>query len=372
MSLPTESGESDERRFTGKTIEAAIRIALVALLLFMCYRILSPFLTLIVWGVIIAVAMYPTYQKILKGVKGRKGIAASIVTILLLLILIVPVWLLAGTFIDGINMLTDRLKEGSITIPPPPASVETWPLIGKKLAALWASAAQNLEQTLAQFGPQLKDAGMWFLGIAGQMGLAVLLFVGSVIVAGIMLAYADGSGAFTLRFARRLAGDKGEGLVHAAGSTIRSVFRGILGIAFIQSVLAGLGFLVAGIPGAGLWTFLCFIFCVVQIGTPPVMFPAAIYLWFTADTMTAILFTAWTVFVGISDNLLRPILLGRGAEAPLLVVLLGAIGGFIAMGVVGLFVGAVILTLGYKLFMTWLDAGQPSEVDRQESVLEQN
>jgi len=288
--------------------------------------------------------------------------------LLILLVMMVPVWLLADTFISGLAVLTEQVKTGHFLIPPPPASVETWPIIGKKLAALWAGAAQNLDKTLAQFAPQLKDLGMWLLSAAGQMGLAVLLFVASVIVAGVMLAYADWGGTLVRKIAMRLAPERGEELVHAAGTTIRSVFRGILGIAFIQSVLAGLGFLVAGIPGAGLWTFICFISCVVQIGTPPVMFPAAIYLWFTADTMTAVLFTVWTIFVGISDNLLRPFLLGRGAEAPLLVVLLGAIGGFIAMGVVGLFVGAVILTLGYKLFTTWLEDNPESNAARRESV----
>jgi len=154
--------------------------------------------------------------------------------------------------------------------------------------------------------------------------------------------------------AHRLAGDRGDDLVHIAGSTVRSVFRGVLGVAFVQAMLAGIGLLVAGIPGAGLWAFLCLILCVVQIGTLPVLLPAAIYMWATADTLPAILFTAWAVFVGISDNLLKPLLLGRGAESPMLIVLIGSIGGFIAIGVVGLFVGAVILTLGHRLFMAWI------------------
>jgi predicted PurR-regulated permease PerM len=348
------NGESDENVFVARRVETAIRISAIALLALLCYRIVSPFIGPIVWGMIIAVAAYPTYLKIEKRLNGRKGLAATIMTVLMLLILIVPALLLASTFVSGLDGLATQLKEGTLTIPPPPPSVETWPVIGKQLSALWAGAAQNFEKTLLQYGDQIKAAGMWILSTAGQMGLAVLLFFVSIVVGGVMLAYAEGGKRFLQHLAHRLAGEKGDDLVRVAASTIRSVFRGILGVSFIQAMLAGLGLLVAGIPGAGLWAFLCLILCIVQIGTPLVMFPAAIYMWVTADTFPAILFTIWTIFVGVSDNILKPFLLGRGAESPMLIVLIGSIGGFIAIGVVGLFVGAVILTLGHRLFMAWL------------------
>jgi predicted PurR-regulated permease PerM len=348
------NSESDEKRFVAKAVEASVRIAAIGVLVLLCYHIVAPFLGPIVWAMIIAVAAYPTYLKIERLVKGRKGLAATIMTLLMLLIMIVPALLLASTFISGINDLAAQLKEGTLVIPPPPPSVESWPVIGKQLSALWAGAAQNFEKTLLQYGDQIKAAGIWLLSAAGQMGVAVLLFIISVVIAGVMLAYAEGGKRFLHSLAHRLAGKRGDDLVLVAGSTVRSVFRGILGVSFIQATLAGLGLLVAGIPGAGLWAFVCLILCIVQIGTPLVMFPAAIYMWFTADTFSAILFTIWTIFVGVSDNILKPFLLGRGAESPMLIVLLGSIGGFLAIGVVGLFVGAVILTLGHRLFMVWL------------------
>lgn len=356
----TSHGELDQNLFVAKSIEAGIRIAVIAILAFMCYRIVSPFLALIVWGIIIAIAAYPTYQRIASGLKGRKGLAATIMTLVMLLIMIVPAWLLAGTFISGIEGLATQLKEGTLTLPPPPPSVESWPLIGKQLSGLWAGAAQNLEKTVLQYAPEIREAGIWLLSAAGQMGLAVLLFFVSVIIGGVMLAYGEGARRFAHALGYRLAGEKGHDLVDVAGSTVRSVFRGVLGVAFIQAVFAGLGFLIAGIPGAGLWAFLCLILCVVQIGTLPVMLPAAIYMWATADTISAILFTVWAVFVGVSDNLLKPLLLGRGAGAPMLIVLIGSIGGFIAIGVVGLFVGAVILALGHSLFKVWLGTTEVS------------
>ncbi len=358
MSLITANGGSDEKLFVSKVVEASIRIAVIGVLVLLCYRIVSPFVGPIVWAMIIAVAAYPTYLKIEHRLHGRRGLAATIMTVMMLLIMIVPAWLLAGTFISGLNGLAVQLKEGALTIPPPPPSVESWPVIGKQLSALWAGAAQNLGKTLVQYATEIKEAGMWLLSAAGQMGVAVFLFFVSVIIAGVMLAYAEGGKRFLHSLAHRLAGQGGDDLVRVAGSTVRSVFRGILGVAFIQAVLAGLGLLVAGIPGAGLWAFLCLILCVVQIGTLPVLLPAAIYMWATADTLPAVLFTIWAVFVGISDNLLKPLLLGRGTEAPMLIVLIGSIGGFIAIGVVGLFVGAVVLSLGYSLFKGWLASAE--------------
>jgi predicted PurR-regulated permease PerM len=188
--------------------------------------------------------------------------------------------------------------------------------------------------------------------------MAVLVFIISVIIAGVILAHADGGSRFASRLATRLAGERGVEMVRTAESTVRSVARGVLGVAFIQASLAGLGLLVAGIPGAGLWAFLCLLLTVMQIGPLPVLIPAAIYMFATADTFPAVVFTVWILIVGVSDNILRPLLLGRGVDTPMVVVLLGTIGGFITSGVVGLFVGAVVVTVGYRLFMQWVDRSE--------------
>jgi predicted PurR-regulated permease PerM len=229
-------------------------------------------------------------------------------------------------------------------------------LIGKQISSVWTGASENIASLMTTLGPAAVDIGKWLLAAAGSLGMTVLVFFLSVIVAAVFLAYSERSSRMARRLAAKLAGEDGEGYVKAAESTVRSVALGVLGIAFIQSALAGLGMLVAGIPGAGFWAFVCLILAIVQIGGLPVLLPAAIYMFATSDTLSAVLFAIWVVIVGFSDNVLRPLLLGRGTDSPMLVVLIGSLGGMIASGIVGLFVGAVIFTLGYKLFLVWLDA----------------
>jgi predicted PurR-regulated permease PerM len=347
--------QSDQKRLVAAAIEASIRIAVIGALVFWCFRIIAPFVMLLIWGVIIAVAVYPAYKKVETVLKGRKGLAATAITVGLLLVLLVPSLILAKTLIEGIQVAAQGLRDGTLRIPPPPEGVSTWPIIGKQLAGIWTMASENFGNLIAQMGPASVDIGKSLLSAAADTGVAILMFIVSVIVSGVLLAYSESGSRFAHRFAVRLAGDQGGDYVKAAESTVRSVAVGILGIAFIQAALAGLGMLVAGIPGAGLWAFLCLLLAITQIGGLPVLLPAAIYMFATADTLPAVLFAVWVVLVGLSDNILKPILLGRGVEAPMLVVLLGAIGGLIASGVVGLFVGAVIFTLGYKLFLVWLD-----------------
>jgi predicted PurR-regulated permease PerM len=355
--MTTQNDSSDEKTFVAKAVEASIRIAAIGVLVFWCVQIMAPFIAPILWGIIIAVAVYPIQSKLEKMFGGRKGLAATAVILLLLLILLVPAGLLTETLVSGVQGVGQQVREGTLKVPPPPANVETWPIVGKQVAGLWTMASVNLEKLIIQFSPELKAAGGWLLALVGQIGLTVLLFLLSIIVAGVLLAHAEGGIAVSEKFARRLMGGNGGEFVKLAGSTIRSVVRGILGIAFIQSVLAGILLLAAGIPGAGLWAFLCLLLVVMQIGTLPVLLPAAIYVWATAETLPAIIFTVCALLVGVSDNVLKPILLGRGTETPMLVILIGSLGGMIVAGIIGLFVGAVILTLGYQLFMAWLEQG---------------
>jgi predicted PurR-regulated permease PerM len=355
--MKTEKESPEDKAFVARAVEATIRIAAIGLLAIWCFQIASPFLIPIVWGIIIAVAVYPIQVKLEKLFGGKKGLAASCVILLLMLVLLVPAWLLTDTLVSGVQDAGQQIREGTLKVPPPPASVETWPIIGKQVSGLWTMASVNLEKLLMQFAPELRMAGGWLLSLVGQIGLTVLLFLLSIIISGVLLAYANGGIAVAEKFAKRLAGDHGGEFVRLAGETIRSVVRGILGIAFIQSVLAGILLLAAGIPGAGLWAFLCLLLVVMQIGTLPILLPAAIYVWATSETVPAVIFTVCALLVGVSDNVLKPLMLGRGTETPMLVILIGSLGGLIVSGVIGLFVGAVVLTLGYKLFLAWLDEG---------------
>ena len=288
----------------------------------------------------------------------RRKLAATLVTLLMILIIVIPSIFLTETLVTGLTNLADGLRDGTLKVPPPPEGVDELPLIGAPLFKIWDLASVNMEKALQQVGPELKAVILWLVSAAGSAGIALLLFIVSLIIAGVMMAHAEAGARVAEKVAVRLAGDRGLEQVRIAELTVRSVARGILGVAGIQSLLAGIGLLVAGIPGAGLWALVCLLLAIMQIGPLPVMGLAVIYMFATADTLPAVLFLVWSLIVIASDNVLKPLLLGRGVDVPMLVILLGALGGFITSGIIGLFVGAVILALGYKLLMAWMEESQ--------------
>ncbi len=309
---------------------------------------------MIVWGLIIAIAGYPSYCKLQKLVRGRGGVASILFTVLLLAVLIVPIALLAQTLVDGFQALGVRLHDQTLTIPPPPPSIATWPIVGKRLSDLWRLASDNLSAAIQSFAPQLKMAANGLLAAAAGVGLGVLQFFVSIIIAGFVLANSSQCARVSRSVAIRFFGNKGAEFEALAGATVRSVTNGILGVALIQSLLAGLGFLAVGIPGAGLCTLIFLIAAVLQAGSLALV-PAVIYVFATAPAAKAVVFLIWCVFVALIDNVLKPLLLGRGVPVPIVVIFLSAIGGFMAIGIIGLFIGPIILSVGYKLFQAWLD-----------------
>jgi len=335
-------------------VEAAIRIGMVFLLVIACFSILRPFLLLTAWGIIVAIAIYPGCRKLQIALGGRKTLAASLLTVLLLAFLLIPVVLLTGTLVQGIQELVAHLKDGTLTIPPPPGSVETWPVIGGPLKNLWTLASTNLTSALKSFTPQIKAVVPELLSASAGIGLTIVQFVLSIVVAGILLANAEICAGAARSLANRIFGENGPEFEQLAGSTIRSVTMGILGVALIQTLLAGTGFLVGRLPGAGLWAIAFLIAAVLQMGAL-ILIPAVIYMFVIASTTKAVIFLVWCLFVAMIDNVLKPILLGRGVAVPIVVVFVGAIGGFVAMGLIGLFVGAIVLSVGYKLFLAWLE-----------------
>lgn len=344
----------ERKEIVATALEAVVRIGILVLLVAWCFSIIQPFFIPIAWGMIIAVSAYPGYLKLRSLFGGRGKLAATTLVILALVLLMVPALMLSETLVDAAQGLAKGFQEGTLTVPPPPQAVRDWPLVGEGLSNLWAQASENLAATVAKLAPQLKAAGGWLLSTAAGAGFGLLQFLLAIIIAGIFLANAEASGAFAYALAARLAGERGADFATLAEATVRSVTRGILGVALIQSILAGIGFMAIGIPGAGLWALLCLLLSTVQIGIFPITLPIVIYVLATADPVPAVLFVIWSLFVGTIDNILKPILLGRGVGVPMAVIFVGAIGGFITSGIIGLFVGAVILVLGYKLFLAWL------------------
>jgi predicted PurR-regulated permease PerM len=343
-----------EKTYLNRALEVSIHIGLFVALAAACLLILSPFISVVVWGLIIAIAGYPGYCKLQKLVRGRGGVASVLFTVLLLAVLIVPIALLAQTLVDGFQAVGVRLHNDTVTIPPPPPSIETWPIVGKRLSDLWRLASDNLSAALQSFAPQLKTAANGLIAAAAGVGLGVLQFFVSIIIAGFLLANSGQCARVSRSVAIRFFGNKGAEFEALAAATVRSVTNGILGVAVIQSLLAGLGFLVVGIPGAGLCTLIFLIAAVLQAGSLALV-PAVIYVFATAPTAKAIVFLTWCVFVALIDNVLKPLLLGRGVPVPIVVIFLSAIGGFMAIGIIGLFIGPIILSVGYKLFQAWLD-----------------
>ena len=356
---------ADDSVFLNRTMEATIRIGLLAVLIAWCFHIINPFVVPIAWGIIIAVASYPAYYQLECTLGGRKAPAAVLFTVLALAVLVVPTVILAGTVVESTQGLSQRLAAGSVSVPPPPESVLAWPLIGEPVYRIWHLASLNLEAALAEIEPQLKTIGRWLLTTGLGAGLGVIQFVFAIIIAGVLLAHAKAGGQAARVIAVRLSGERGADFTDIAEATVRSVARGILGVALIQSLLAGLGFLAVGVPAAGLWALLCLLLAMVQIGPTLVLIPIVIYVFSTNDTLPATLFMIWSILVGLLDNVLKPILLGRGVKVPMVVVFVGAIGGFIASGIIGLFIGAVILALGYELFLVWLF---PDQAPKQQTA----
>jgi len=340
--------------YVRRALEVSIHVGLLVLLLAACLFILGPFLPLLCWGVVIAIAVYPGYRRLQLLMGGRRVLAAVVCTVFLVTLVIVPLVLLTGSLVDGVQSLVTRLKEGSPIIPPPPPRIEEWPIVGPPLKRTWDLASTNLTAALRTFAPQIKSLIPRLLSASAGIGLAGLQWILSIIVAGALLANAASAASLSRSLSHRLFGDKGPEFEQLAGSTIRSVTTGIIGVAFIQSVCAALGFLMVGLPAAGLWGLIFLIAAVLQIGGL-VLIPPVIYIFAVASTTKAVVFLIWCLIVSVMDNVLKPLLLGRGAAVPMVVVFLGTIGGFVAMGTVGLFVGAVVLSVGYKLFLAWLE-----------------
>ncbi|MEK6783621.1 MAG: AI-2E family transporter [Bacteroidota bacterium] len=345
----------NQESYMTKAIELVIRISVLILIIGWCFLIMAPFLSLIIWAVVIAVAVYPIFNTLKRKFGDRGKLAAVTVSGSFLLIILVPSILLGDSLYEGIRHLKAIYEGGNFTIPPPGESVTSWPAFTKPVVDLWTLASENLSDALSKFTPQIKIAGQWLLAVITGASLGILQFIGAILIAGVLLVYSKEGGGLLRNIFIRLAGQRGADFAVLSEVTIRNVVKGVLGVAFIQTMLAGIGFVVAGIPLAGLWILLCLISAIVQIGVGPIVIPAVVYMFVTADTLPAILFLIWSILVTLSDNVLKPFLLGKGAPVPMLVVFLGSIGGFIANGFIGLFIGPVILSLGYKLFLLWAD-----------------
>ncbi len=337
------------------TIDNIIRIALIALIVAWSIMIIAPFVGILLWGIIIAVSAYPAFVWLAGKLGGRAGLAATIFVVLMLTLIIGPIAGSVPGFTDSIRDLAGQIQSGSLAIPEASDAVRQWPVVGEQLFQFWQQAATNLTELLVRFQPQLRGASVSVLSLIAAAGLAILQFVAAVIVAGVILAHHERAAALANQLVQRIVPESRERYVSLAENTVRGVTMGVVGVAIVQSILAGIGFAVIGVPAAALWAFICLVLAVLQISIAVVIIPIAIYVFSSHELLPSLLFVAWNIPVLALDNVLKPILMGRGVDAPMLVIFIGAIGGFISFGFLGLFFGAVVLVIAYDLLIAWLE-----------------
>jgi len=344
--------------FSRNTIEAAIRLGLLALITAWCFTIIKPFLMITIWGVVIAVAVFPAFNRLKAVLSGNSRLAAILYTIITLTLLITPTVMMSSSLIETSNNLSQRYEAGHLTVPPPQASVKDWPVVGESVYKVWFDASENLESTLKKYGTVVKKVSKPIVTAVTGFGITVVQFILSIIISAVFLAYATPSYKMMIKIMSRLTSpDSGKNYVDLAGLTIRSVAVGVLGIALIQATLSAIGMIVMGVPGWGLWTLLVLVVAIAQL--PPILILGVVsaYVFSVTNTTPAVIFLIYCIIISSSDMVLKPLFLGRGMDIPMPVILLGAIGGMLGSGFIGLFVGAIVLALAYKLFMAWLDNG---------------
>jgi predicted PurR-regulated permease PerM len=349
-----ESRESQDF-FLSRVTAGTIRVVLLGGWIAWCLQIVLPFLVPILWGAIIATAVYPLTRRVSSR---RPAFGALVFGAVALAVIVVPTYLFFDSVGSFVVRIGHQLAQGELKLPPPRPGVADWPLVGKRIYAVWMTTVNAPASVFEGHLPQLREIGRWLAQSLGGLTLGILQSLFAVALAVAFLMKAEASLRALLPVADRLAPRRGQHLVDLASSTVRAVAKGVLGVAAIQAVLAWIGMALAGIPAPGAWALLVLICAVAQLPTLIVLGPMTVYVFASSSTSVAISFLVWTIFVGLIDNVLKPILLGRGAAVPTLVIVIGAIGGMISSGIIGLFVGAVVLSVGYELFAAWVKGNE--------------
>lgn len=351
--------DRDGRSLDARITDVVIRLTVVGVFAYFSLTLIAPFAIMVIWAVILAVALYPVYWALRGLLGGRGGLAATLVTLIGLVLIVVPLGAVTINVAETTVELIADFENQTVTVPRPPESVREWPVIGEKVHAAWSLASVNLEAAVKRFGPPLLRAAGTVVGKIAGVGFGMLGFAVSVLIAGFLFVPGPDLAEGNRTFGRRIAGGRGAHFVDLAGATIRNISRGVIGVALLQALLTGLILSLFGVPAAGVIAFLVLIFCIVQVGPIPVLLPVIIWVWSTKDTGPALLLTLLLVVIPVIDNVLKPILMARGLSTPMLVILLGVIGGTISYGLIGLFLGPILLGIFYELLMAWVKDETP-------------
>ena len=359
MNSSTTPNPELELRLSRRLLDVLIRFSLVVILVLLCYRVFAPFISLMAWALILAVTLYPLQRIIVKKLNVRQGLAATSIVMAAILMIVAPTAVLVASLGDSVQQSVHTLQAKPIEVPPPRPGIETWPIVGKHIYAVWMKAHTDLPALIVSKRPQIVDLAKKAMAAVAGIGVELLMFLAAFGVAGIIMAFGEEGKLRSIDIFNRIVGPaRGAGFVALSTSTIRAVAQGVVGVAFIQGLLIGLILLAAGGPWAGVIAVIVVVIAIAQIPVVIVSLPAIIYIWNSGEhsTMAAIVFTVLLAVAGLADNVLKPLMLGRGVEAPMPVILLGALGGMATAGILGMFEGAVLLALGYQIFMHWVDS----------------
>jgi predicted PurR-regulated permease PerM len=332
----------------------------IGVLIVAAFWIIKPFLVEMVWASMIVVATWPILLRLEKLLWGKRGLAAGVMTVMLIFVFVGPLLAALSTILGNTDRIAGWVKSvQTFTIPPPPQWVVTLPMVGSKASEAWRNAAAAGTAGLsAEVAPYAGKIVTWFLAQAGSMGRMAFDILLTVIIAGVLYTTGDTAAQGVIRFARRLAGDRGEEVAVLAAKAVRSVALGVVVTAVVQSILGGIGLAVAGVPAPLLLTAVMFMLCLAQLGPVLVLLPAVIWLFWSGHTVWGTVMTVWAVLVGSIDNFLRPVLIKKGADLPLLLIFAGVIGGLMALGMIGIFIGPVVLAVTYTLLKSWVEEGE--------------
>jgi predicted PurR-regulated permease PerM len=375
MNTLPEPNRELEKRLTRKLLDVLIRAGLVFVLVVLCYQVFAPFVSLMAWALILAVALYPLHQKLARRIGGKQGLAATLLVLAGAVLIVLPTAVLMASLGDSLHTLVTSVQSNTLQLPAPPAAVADWPLVGKQLHAMWSQAHADLPGVIHGMHPKLGDLAKVALGVVAGIGVAMLLFLASFIISGIIMAFGQsGAGSTQAIFDRFVGVGRGEELARWSTATIRAVAQGVLGVAFIQAIVVGLVLMLASVPFPGALAAIVLVLGIAQIPALLVTLPAIAYLWIGSDhgTGAAAAYTVLLAVAGMLDNVLKPLMLGRGVDAPMPVILLGALGGMASSGILGMFVGATLLALGYQIFMRWVanDPDTPAAPERESQAAE--
>ncbi len=352
---------SNDQVFSRRIIDVAIRLGAIAIIASWCFSIIEPFMLIAIWAAILAVALYPAHTKLSSLLKGNKKMASIIIALIGASLIIIPAAGLSTSIVSSAQHVYTGIEQGSLKIPEANESIKDWPLVGEKFYGLWQTASQDVQKIGAQYSEEIKAFSGKLLAGAAGIGSGVVQLIIALIVAVVFMAKATILHQGSSKLMSRLMNENGNRTINTTVAAIRSVAVGVLGIAFIQAVLAGIGLAIAGIPAPGVWAAIVLILAIAQLPAIIILGPIAAYYFTIADTTPAVIFLIFSIIVSTSDAFLKPIFLGRGMSIPMIVILLGAIGGMLLSGIVGLFAGAVVLAIGYELMVDWLNQVPNSE-----------